>query len=82
MARPLPKDVESQIKGAAQRSESLSFLIVGLILGSAFGFGLAAAIFSDDHQEISFLLGFGVVGILWWMSTRATRKSQEEQIEK
>lgn len=75
MARPLPKDIEVQIKGASSRALSLSHLIVGFMLGAAFGFGLAAAMMGDGQSEIPFALGVVVIAAVWFFAARA-KKSQ------
>lgn len=45
MARPLPKDLEARIAGAAKRAEVRSVGVFGFMLGTAFGFGLGASFF-------------------------------------
>lgn len=75
MARPLPKDLEATIKGAASQAEARSNLIIGLILGSAFGFGFGASFFSADGNVVTFGLGAAAVVVVWYLASRARRKS-------
>lgn len=74
MARPLPKDVENQIAGAAKRSEIRSVAIACLILGTAFGFGLGAAFFKSTGGSFYFIIGAAVVGLAWFLAARARKK--------
>ncbi len=71
MARPLPKDVEKQIAGTARRSEIRSVAIACLMLGTAFGFGLGAAVFKSTGGSFYFIIGAAVVGLAWFLAARA-----------
>jgi len=70
MARPLPKDLQEEIKGTAQKAEIRSVGAVAFGLGVAFGFGLSAAIFSDTIKGAYFPVGAGIVALFWFLSTR------------
>ncbi len=65
MARPLPKDVEAQIAGVARRSEIRSALVMGFMIGTAFGVGLGAVIFRSSDTSWLFAGGAGVLGLVW-----------------
>ena len=77
MARPLPKDLEN-IAGAAKKAEVRSVGIAGFMLGTAFGFGLGAAFFSSAGSTFYFVIGAAVVGVAWWLATRAAKKKQDK----
>ena len=72
MARPLPKDLQDNIAGTAKKSEVRSVGIFGFGLGAAFGFGLGAAVFRDasDGNGSYFLVGAGVLCLLWFLTSR------------
>lgn len=72
MARPLPKDLQDEIADTAKKSEVRSVGAFGFGLGAAFGFGLGAAVFSDASAGNGnyFLIGAGVLCLLWFLSSR------------
>ncbi len=73
MARPLPKDLEKQIAGAAKRSEIRSVGGWGFILGAIFGFALGAAMFGATGGSSFFMLGAAVVAVLWYLASRGRK---------
>jgi predicted lipid-binding transport protein (Tim44 family) len=77
MARPLPKDLEQTIKGAASKAESRSSLVTGLIIGLIVGFAFGAAIFGAVGGSFFFLLGALGVGAVWFLA--AKRKPKQKQ---
>ncbi len=74
MARPLPKDLETTVKGAASKAESRSSFTLGLMVGSAFGFGIGAAIFGAVGGGLFFALGAGAVISVWFLASRRGNK--------
>lgn len=70
MARPLPKDLEMRIAGVAKRSEVRSVGVLGFMLGTAFGAGLGASVFSVANGSLFFLIGAGSIAALWYFSAR------------
>lgn len=76
MARPLPKDLENEIKGAASKSESRSSFVVGLIIGGIIGFAIAASLFGAFGGTFFFMLGALGVGALWYVAARRKPKNK------
>ena len=74
MARPLPKDLETTIKGAASKAESRSSFTLGMMLGGAFGFGLGAAVFGAIGGSLFFGMGTASVLVLWFLAWRRGNK--------
>lgn len=74
MARPLPRDVENQIKEASGRAQWRSGLFTGLVIGSALGFGIGVSMTISLSQEWAFVLGIAAVVLLWGGAARARRK--------
>ncbi len=70
MARPLPKDLETSIKGAASKAESRSSFTLGMMVGGAFGFGIGAAIFGAVGGSLFFGMGALSVMGLWFLAWR------------
>ncbi len=74
MARPLPKDLEARIAGAAKRAEVRSVGVFGFMLGTAFGFGLGASFFSVIGGSVFFIIGAGGVAALWFLASKRSKK--------
>ena len=70
MARALPKDIEAKIKGTAVKAESRSGFALGMMVGSALGFGLGAMLFGAISGSFFYLLGAASVLALWFMVSR------------
>ena len=73
MARPLPKDLEDQIAGAARKSEARSYGVFGFVLGVAVGVGLGVAIAGSGGEAAStvgFVIAAGVLGTVWFLASR------------
>jgi hypothetical protein len=78
MARPLPKDLEDRIKGAAKKAEVRSVGVFGFGLGVAVGFGIAATIFGAVGGSLFFMLGAGGVAFLWYLASKR-RKTKKDK---
>lgn len=68
MARPLPKDLERRIGGVAKRSELRSVAVMGFIVGTAFGFGLGASLFTAIGGSFFFIVGAAAVAAIWYFA--------------
>lgn len=75
MARPLPKDLEDRIAGVAKRSEVRSVGVMGFMLGTAFGVGLGASVFSVVSGSVFFLIGAGAIAALWLLAAKRRKKN-------
>ena len=74
MARPLPKDLEQSIKGAASKAEARSNFVAGLIVGGLIGFAIAAVLFGALGGPSFFILGALGVAVIWFLATRRKPK--------
>ena len=73
MARPLPKDLEQEIAGAAKRAEVRSVAIFALIVGVIMGFGLGASYSEAVDGSLVFIIGAAIVAALWFLAARRPR---------
>jgi 1,4-dihydroxy-2-naphthoate octaprenyltransferase len=74
MARPLPKDLEQSIKGAASKAEARSSFVAGLIIGGLIGFAIAAILFGALGGPSFFILGALGVAAIWFLAARKKPK--------
>ncbi len=73
MARPLPKDLEQEIAGAAKRAEVRSVAVFALIVGVIIGFGLGSTYSDAVDGSYVFIIGVAVVAALWFLAARRSR---------
>lgn len=76
MARPLPKDLEQRIAGTAKRSEIRSVGVLGFILGTAVGYGLASIFQSVQSRSFFFVLGAVMIAALWFYAARRRKNKK------
>lgn len=76
MAGPLPKDLEKRIAGTAKRSEVRSVGVLGFILGTAVGYGLASVFQSVQSRSFFFGLGAVMIAALWLYVARRRKNKK------